>query len=82
MRAAVFYATREGQSQRVAERIAAGLRGHGIGAVRTFQARLTAMHASFLSLTLSQADAQDPAATPAQRRAAIDAFVGEDGRAA
>ena len=124
MRAAVFYATREGQSQRVAERVAAGLRrrgaqadvinvktAHGRVAVSGYQTAfvvasvhaghhekemiefvrgvrdgLTSVGASFLSLTLSQAGAEDPNATPAQRAAArndalrmIDVFSRETG---
>jgi len=108
MRAAVFYATREGQSQRVAERVATGLRarrvevdvinvkdvrgsidwtgykmafvvasvhsGHHekemVEFVRRSKDHLTAMQAPFLSLTLSQASAEDPKATLVQRETA------------
>ncbi|HVZ23129.1 MAG TPA: flavodoxin domain-containing protein [Vicinamibacterales bacterium] len=108
MRAAVFYATREGQSERVAERVAADLRarlvstdvvnvrdvkgsidwpaydtafvvasvhvGHHekemIEFVRRYRGELTRVNAAFLSLTLSQAGAEDPRATLARRETA------------
>jgi menaquinone-dependent protoporphyrinogen oxidase len=107
MRAAVFYATREGQSERVARRIAADLHeqridvdianvkdlrgpvdwnlyqmafvvasvhaGHHEKEVIAFAKRnkekLARLHASFLSLTLSQAGAEDKTVTVAQRAA-------------
>ena len=96
MRAAVFYATREGQAERVAQRIASDLRGHRvivdvidvkdlrgviewpaydqayvvasvhagrhekemISFVRRYRDELSEKHASFLSVTLSQAGAE------------------------
>jgi menaquinone-dependent protoporphyrinogen oxidase len=108
MRAAVFYATREGQSERVATRIATELReqhvdvdvanvkdlrtpvdwngyqaafvvasvhaGHHekemIAFVRRNKEKLARLHASFLSLTLSQAGAEDRRAAFAQRTTA------------
>jgi menaquinone-dependent protoporphyrinogen oxidase len=98
MRAAVFYATREGQAERVAERVATDLRaqfiyvdvvnvkevkgtidwtayarafviasvhtGHHekemVAFVKRFSNELAALHAPFLSLTLSQAGAELP----------------------
>jgi menaquinone-dependent protoporphyrinogen oxidase len=123
-RAAVFYATREGQARRVAERAAASLRVQGLDVdlfdVRTlhdriswpeyrtifvvasvhlgrheremrrfaaqYHAELEAADASLLSLSLSQAGAQDEAAPPDRRRQAradvqrmIEAFVAETG---
>jgi menaquinone-dependent protoporphyrinogen oxidase len=113
MRTAVFYATREGQSARVAERIAGELRarmteadvinvkdvrghiewrdydgafvvasvhaGHHekemIEFVKKSRYELERLHAAFLSLTLSQAGAEQPANTPAEReRAHADAL--------
>jgi menaquinone-dependent protoporphyrinogen oxidase len=124
MRAAVFYATREGQSERVANRIAADLReervdvdvanvkdlrgpidwngyqaafvvasvhaGHHekemIAFVRRNKEKLARLHASFLSLTLSQAGAEDRTAAFVQREAAradalrmIGVFIEETG---
>ena len=108
MRAAVFYATREGQAQRVAERVATDLRARRVEAdiinvkdlrgsidwrgyqaafvvasvhaghhekemiafVKTWKAELTRLRASFLSLTLSQAGAEDANAKLTQREAA------------
>jgi len=124
MRAAVFYATREGQAQRVASRIADDLRarhavvdaynvkaldipvdwsrytaafvvasvhaGHHepemIAFVRRFRHELERLSAPFLSLTLSEAGAEDSGA-PAERREQaradaqrmIDVFVDETG---
>jgi menaquinone-dependent protoporphyrinogen oxidase len=110
MKAAVFFATREGQTCRIAERIADDLRGHGIDVdlqnvreprgsipwdtydavclaasvhighhepemiafVRAHRAELVRASAAFVSVTLSQAGAQDAHATPAQRRRAVD----------
>jgi menaquinone-dependent protoporphyrinogen oxidase len=104
----VFYATREGQSERVARRIAADLRQQHVDAdvanvrdlrgpidwtgyqtafvvasvhagrhekemiafVKRHRAELARLHASFLSLTLSQAGAEDRKATRAQRESA------------
>ena len=124
MRAAVFYATREGQSERVARRIATDLRERHVDAdvanvkdlrgpidwngyqtafvvasvhagrhekemiafVKQHKAELARLHASFLSLTLSQAGAEDRTAALAQREAAradalrmIGVFIGETG---
>lgn len=108
MKAAVFYATREGQAQRVAQRVAADLRSRGVTTDiidvkdlpapldwRTWDAafivasvhaghheremidfvsrskdQLTRLRASLLSLTLSQAGAEDATAPPARRAAA------------
>ena len=122
MRAAVFYATREGQARRVAERVASDLHARHIDAeainvkdlrgavdwkgyqkafvvgsvhaghhekemvrfVKESKDELTRLRASFLSLTLSQAGAEDPKATPERRAAAradaqrmIDVFTAE-----
>jgi len=124
MRAAVFYATRERQSERVATHIAADLREHCIDAdvvnvkdvrgsidwngyqaafvvasvhaghhekemiafVKRHKRTLARLHASFLSLTLSQAGAEDRTAAFAQREAAradalrmIEVFIEETG---
>jgi len=124
MRTAVFYATREGQARRVAERVAAVLRrqrdevdlidvrgvrgridwsaykgafvvasvhvGHHeremLRFVKKYQHELHALSAAFLSVTLSQAGAQDAAAPRARREQAradvqrmIDVFVAETG---
>lgn len=124
MRAAVFYATREGQSQRVAEFIAGRIRashsdvdifnvkdvrppidwraygtvfvvasvhaGHHereiVRFARTHRLELARLNASFLSLTLSQAGAEDPAAPPIKREESaadaqrmVDAFVEDTG---
>src|SRR6185369_3431973 len=109
MRAAVFFATREGQSERVAEHVASDLRSRGVdtdvvnvkhvqgevdwrnyGAafvvasvhlehhekemvqfVRQSRHELERLHAAFLSLTLSQAGAEDAIdSTPSQREQA------------
>ena len=108
LRAAVFYATREGQARRVAERVAADLRTQGLDVdlfdVRTVHDRISwqayrtiflvasvhlgrheremrrfvtkyrheleATGAALLSLSLSQAGAQDQAAPPDRRRQA------------
>jgi len=123
-RAAVFYATREGQARRVAERVAATMRAQGLHVdifdVRTFRddvswrayrtvfvvasvhlgrheremrrfaaqyhGELEAAGAVLLSLSLSQAGAQDEAAPPDRRRQAhadvqcmIDAFAADTG---
>jgi len=108
MRAAVFYATREGQAERVANRVACDLRGRHfdvdvinvkdvrglidwhayelafvvasvhighhekemIEFVRRSKDQLTARHAPFLSLTLSQAGAELPTSSLVQRQTA------------
>ena len=123
MTAAVFYATREGHTRRVAERIAADLRERGavvdVFDVRTATApdwtkysvaclaasvhvghheremiefarrhrdALARLDAAFVSVTLSEAGAEDPARSAAEREAAaadaqrmIDVFVKETG---
>jgi menaquinone-dependent protoporphyrinogen oxidase len=124
MRAAVFYATREGHGRRVAEHIAASLRalqydvdvcnvkdspesidlqpyhaafviasvhlGHHerevVRFVRSHRLDLVRLGAPFLSLTLSEAGAEDTAAPPEKRmlaaadaRRMIDVFVRETG---
>jgi menaquinone-dependent protoporphyrinogen oxidase len=123
MTAAVFYATREGHTKKVAERIAADLRTRG-ALVDTFDVRdcpapdwsrystaclaasvhrghhekemvvfakthrdaLVGLDAAFVSVTLSEAGAEDPTRSADERRAAaedaqrmIDVFVGETG---
>lgn len=108
MRAVVCYATREGQAERVAERIATDLRGHHlqvdvinvkdvrgvvdwsiyqrafvvasvhagrheremVAFVRRWKEDLRALHASFLSLTLSQAGAELASNSLVQRETA------------
>jgi menaquinone-dependent protoporphyrinogen oxidase len=124
MRAAVFYATREGQGKRVAEHVAKSLRaleydvdicnvkdspesidlqpydvafviasvhlGHHerevVRFVRSHRLDLLRLGAPFLSLTLSEAGAEDPAAPPEKRilaaadaRRMVDVFVQETG---
>jgi len=124
MKAAIFYATREGQGKRVADHIAECLRasrfdvdvrnvkdstewidtrpyqlafviasvhlGHHereiVRFVRSHRAELVRLGAPFLSLTLSEAGAEDASAPPEQRMAAaadaqrmIDVFVQETG---
>jgi menaquinone-dependent protoporphyrinogen oxidase len=124
MKAAVFYATREGQGKRVAEHVAASLRanrfdvevcnvrdspelidtqpyqlafviasvhlGHHereiLRFVKSHRADLVRLGAPFLSLTLSEAGAEDLTAPPEKRRAAaadaqrmIDVFVQDTG---
>jgi menaquinone-dependent protoporphyrinogen oxidase len=124
MTAAVFYATREGQTLRIAEHIAAALRIRGIdvdvldvarlaepldwvryGAacvaasvhlghheremiafVKRHRAELDRLDAAFLSVTLSEAGAEDPQAPPERRKEAaddaqrmIDVFVADTG---
>ena len=123
MTAAVFYATREGHTRKIAERIAADLRGRG-ATVDVFDVRvsgtadwtkysvaclaasvhlghheremiafamehrdaLTRIGAAFVSVTLSEAGAEDPRKTPRERQASaadaqrmIDVFVEETG---
>ena len=124
MRAAVFYATREGQARHVAEHVAASLRAHGFETdvidvrrlygrvdwaayqtalvvasvhvghheremrrfVERYRDELHNIPAAFLSLTLSQAGAQDPGAPREKRDLAhadavkmIDVFAAETG---
>jgi menaquinone-dependent protoporphyrinogen oxidase len=124
MKAAIFYATREGQGKRVAEHIAEDLRasrfdvdvcnvkdstkwidtrsyqlafvvasvhlGHHereiVQFVRSHRADLVRLGAPFLSLTLSEAGAEDPSAPTEKRLAAaadaqrmINVFVQETG---
>src|SRR5262249_42691614 len=124
MKIAVFYATREGHTRRVAEHIADELRARGVSAdvldvkqlhtpvdwaeyqtaciaasvhvgrhepemiafVRRNRAELERLSAAFISVTLSQAGAQDMNAPPEKRRAAaaevqgmIDRFVEQTG---
>jgi menaquinone-dependent protoporphyrinogen oxidase len=124
MRAAVFYATREGQARRVAERVGTVLRArrievdlfdvrgfHGtvswqayntafvvasvhlghheremVRFVRQYRDNLQSLSAAFLSLTLSQAGAQDPTKPLRQRDEAhadvklmMDIFTKETG---
>src|SRR5690348_9775620 len=122
MRAAVFFATREGQTAAIAERVAADLRASGIDTdvynvkdlksridwtaydtalvaasvhvghhepemrrfVRDHRSELERLGAAFLSVSLSEAGAEDRTATPEMRRTAaadaermIDLFVRE-----
>ena len=124
MKAAIFYATREGHGKHVAEHIAGSLReqrfdvdvcnvkdspelidtqpyqvafvvasvhlGHHereiVRFVKSHRLDLVRLGAPFLSLTLSEAGAEDPAAPPEKRHAAaadaqrmIDVFVQETG---
>jgi menaquinone-dependent protoporphyrinogen oxidase len=124
MKAAIFYATREGQGKRVSDHIAESLRarrfdvdiynvkdspelidmqpyrlaflvasvhlGHHereiVRFVKSHRADLVRLGAPFLSLTLSEASAEDSAAPPEKRTAAaadaqrmIDVFVRETG---
>ena len=124
MRAAVFYATREGQTRRIADRVATDLRARGVdvdihnvktlGApvdwslygpvvvaasvhighhekemvafVRQYRGELTRLRAAFLSVTLSEAGAEDVRATAERRRQSaadvqrmIEVFVRETG---
>lgn len=123
MRAAVFFATREGHTRRIAECIAADLRAGGAQAdvfdVRTigpidwsaystacvaasvhvghheremiefatrYRAELERLSAAFISVTLSEAGAEDPTRSEAERQQAsadvqrmIDVFVKETG---
>ena len=109
MRALIVYATREGQTRRIAMRIADGLRaGNGdvdvydarnIGAIdwskyqaavvaasvhvgrhereivdfaKKHRADLDRLSATFISVTLSEAGAEDPTRTEAERRQAAD----------
>ena len=124
MRAAVFFATREGHARKIAGRVAAHIRAHGVDTdvldvrrlrspvdwsqyalacvtasvhrgpheremiafARRDRDELTHVRAVFLSVTLSEAGAEDPTA-PAGRRAQaaadarrmIDVFIAETG---
>jgi menaquinone-dependent protoporphyrinogen IX oxidase len=66
MRAAVFYATREGHTRCIAEHIASTL-ATMIAFVKRHRKELERLGAAFLSVTLSEAGAEDPAA-PKERR--------------
>ena len=124
MKAAVFFATREGHTRKIAERVAADIRAHGVETdvidVRTMRSPvdwseyaiacvaasvhlghheremvafarrnrepLTRVRAVFLSVTLSEAGAEDPTAPPDRRaqaaadaRRMIDVFIAETG---
>lgn len=123
MRAAILFATREGHTRKIADRIAADLRALGVEAdlfdvrataaidwagystacvaasvhvghhepemiafVRRHREALERLAAPFISVTLSDAGAEDPKRTAAERREAaadaqrmIDVFVGETG---
>ena len=126
MRAAVFFATREGHTGRIATRIATDLRAHGaevdvfdvfdvrtdtpidwsryaaawvaasvhaghhepemIAFVRRYRAELDRLSAGFVSVTLSEAGAEDPTRSSAERERAaadvrrmIDVFVMDTG---
>jgi menaquinone-dependent protoporphyrinogen oxidase len=124
MKAAVFFATREGHTRKIAERVAAAIRAHGVETdvvdtrtlrspvdwshyaiacvaasvhlghheremvafARRHRERLTHVRAVFLSVTLSEAGAEDPKAPPDRREQAaadarrmIDVFIAETG---
>lgn len=123
MKAAIFYATREGQTRRIAARIAADLRAHGaevdlidvrgagpldwsqyssaclaasvhlghheremVAFAKQHRAQLERLAAAFVSVTLSEAGAEDPKRTEAERQRAaadvqrmIDVFVQQTG---
>ena len=124
MKAAVFFATREGQTRKIAERVAADIRAHGVDTdvvdvrtlrspidwsqyamacvaasvhrghhereviafARRYREPLSQLRAVFLSVTLSEAGAEDPAAPPDRRaqaaadaRRMIDVFIAETG---
>jgi menaquinone-dependent protoporphyrinogen oxidase len=124
MKAAVFFATREGQTAKIAEHIAIDLRAHGIDVdvlnvrhgtaridwtayalgfvaasvhaehheremirfVRSYRDRLEQLGAIFISVTMSEAGAEDPAATAERRQQGaadaqrmIDVFIKETG---
>jgi menaquinone-dependent protoporphyrinogen oxidase len=123
MRAAIFYATREGQTRRIAERIAADLRHKGaqadvfdvrslppiewscysiacvaasvhlgrhepemVGFVKTWKPALDRLSAAFISVSLSEAGAEDYARSYEERQHAaedvqrmIDRFLEETG---
>jgi menaquinone-dependent protoporphyrinogen oxidase len=124
MKAGIFYATREGQTGKIADRIARRLRTFGVDAdlcdvrtsrapvewsryamawlagsvhaghherelirfVRRHHAELERLHAVFVSVTLSEAGAEDPDASAERRqqsardaRRMIDVFVKETG---
>ena len=123
MRAAIFFATREGHTRRIAHRIATDLRAHGaevdvfdvrtekpsdwsvysaacvaasvhvghhepeiIAFVRRHRVELERLSAGFVSVTLSEAGAEDPNRSEAQRQRSaadvqhmIDVFVTDTG---
>lgn len=127
MRAAIFFATREGHTRRIAERLAADLRARGVAVdvfdvhpdvmvhgpidwaeydiacvaasvhvgrhepemvdfVKRHRAALERIAAAFISVTLSEAGAENPARPAVERERAaadvqrmIDAFVTETG---
>jgi len=124
MRAVVFYATRQGQTRRIAEHIASGLRAHQVEAdlynvktpppsidwscydwaciaasvhaghhepemvafVKAHRQELERRRGAFLSVTLSEAGAEDVRAAPGRREQSaadaqrmIDVFVQETG---
>jgi menaquinone-dependent protoporphyrinogen oxidase len=124
MKAAVFFATREGQTEKIAGHIAIDLRAHGIDAdvlnvkeasasvnwkdyalafvaasvhaehheremiefVRRHRNHLEQLRAAFISVTMSEAGAEDPAAPADQRQRCaadaqrmIDVFIKETG---
>ena len=109
MKAAVFYATREGHTRKIADRIAEDLRRHGIDTdvmnvrdieevswglysaacvaasvhigkhepemvafVKRYCTQLSRLGAAFVSVTLSEAGAEDPNRLEADRRRAAD----------
>ena len=109
MKAAVFYATREGHTRKIADRIAEDLRRHGIDTdvmnvrdieevswglysaacvaasvhigkhepemvafVKRYRTQLSRLGAAFVSVTLSEAGAEDPNRLEADRRRAAD----------
>jgi menaquinone-dependent protoporphyrinogen oxidase len=124
MRAAIFFATREGQTAKIAEHIASDLRAHAMDVdvlnvrnssapidwsgyniafvaasvhvehheremiefVRAHRGQLDQVGAVFISVTMSEAGAEDPTAPPERRRQGaadaqrmIDVFVKETG---
>jgi len=124
MKAAIFFATREGQTAKIAEHIASDLRAHAMDVdvlnvrnssvpidwsgydiafvaasvhvehheremiefVRAHRGQLDQVGAVFISVTMSEAGAEDPAATAERRRQGaadaqrmIDVFVKETG---
>lgn len=124
MKAAVFFATREGQTRKIADRLVADFRMHELAVdlhdvkalhspvdwphyavacvaasvhgghhepemiafVRQHREALQRLAAVFLSVTLSEAGAEDPRASPAERQQSaadaqrmIDGFVAETG---
>src|SRR5262245_44664608 len=123
MTAAIFHATREGQTRKIAHRIAEDLRTQGVSVAifdvrsvaavdwsvysaailaasvhaghhepeiiafaRRYHTELTRLGAAFVSVTLSEAGAEDPTRSDADRRASaadaqrmIDVFIDESG---